>query len=536
MAGGNRGAGLLESGHAHLSARSRSCASSSTCYLETGKPVGSRAIAERRDFDWGPSTVRAELGGARGRGLPDPSAHLGRPGADRRRLPALRRRAARRPSRAARGRGGRARALADAPRGRRGDAGDDRRARPGQRPAGARHRAAAASTATIHRVEVLRLQPQVVVVVAIASTGDVAKRVFTFERRRRPRPGRVGVQLPERAARRARRRLADDRRPPRRPRARQSESALPRPASRAAFTELERDAGQRALRGRAPRACSPRARRRHARTSTALMTRARGPRQRARGAALGARRALGLPLDRRGEPAAGAALGQRGQRQLRARLPQPRRGRRRRPAADGLRDRDRLGPRRRARAVPLLRDGLRGADAMPRDYYEVLGVDRGADEAEIKKAFRAPRPRAAPRRQQPRPRGGGEVQGGGRGLRGPLRRRAAPHLRRLRPRGPALGRLVPAQRRASARSRTSSRRSSAAATAVFGFGARAARPRGGDVGVAVEIDLADVLAGVTARSASTPSAPASTATATAPSPARRSAPASAAAAPASCAR
>jgi len=25
---------------------------------------------------------------------------------------------------------------------------------------------------------------------------------------------------------------------------------------------------------------------------------------------------------------------------------------------------------------------------MPRDYYEVLGVGRGADEAEVKKAFR----------------------------------------------------------------------------------------------------------------------------------------------------
>ena len=48
---------------------------------------------------------------------------------------------------------------------------------------------------------------------------------------------------------------------------------------------------------------------------------------------------------------------------------------------------------------------------------------------------------AAPRRQRPRSRGGGEVQGGRRRLRGPLRRRAAAHLRRLRPRGPALGRV-----------------------------------------------------------------------------------------------
>ncbi len=36
--------------------------------------------------------------------------------------------------------------------------------------------------ATIHRVEVLRLQPRKVVVIAIASTGDVARRVFEFER------------------------------------------------------------------------------------------------------------------------------------------------------------------------------------------------------------------------------------------------------------------------------------------------------------------------------------------------------------------
>jgi heat-inducible transcriptional repressor len=38
------------------------------------------------------------------------------------------------------------------------------------------------ATATIHRVEVLPLAPHKVVVIAIASTGDVARRVFEFER------------------------------------------------------------------------------------------------------------------------------------------------------------------------------------------------------------------------------------------------------------------------------------------------------------------------------------------------------------------
>lgn len=37
------------------------------------------------------------------------------------------------------------------------------------------------ATTTIHRVEVLRLQPTRVVVIVIASTGDVARRVFDFE-------------------------------------------------------------------------------------------------------------------------------------------------------------------------------------------------------------------------------------------------------------------------------------------------------------------------------------------------------------------
>ncbi|HEU4600302.1 MAG TPA: HrcA family transcriptional regulator, partial [Solirubrobacterales bacterium] len=42
--------------------------------------------------------------------------------------------------------------------------------------------APSAATATIHRVEVLQLAPNRVVVIAIASTGDVARRVFEFDR------------------------------------------------------------------------------------------------------------------------------------------------------------------------------------------------------------------------------------------------------------------------------------------------------------------------------------------------------------------
>ena len=54
-------------------------------------------------------------------------------------------------------------------------------------------------TATIRHIEVLTLQPQVLMVVVITSTGGVTKRIFTFERAGRHRPGGLGGELPQRA-------------------------------------------------------------------------------------------------------------------------------------------------------------------------------------------------------------------------------------------------------------------------------------------------------------------------------------------------
>ena len=201
------------------------------------------------------------------------------------------------------------------------------------------------------------------------------------------------------------------------------------------------------------------------------------------------------------------------------------------PAADGLRDRDRLGPPRRPRALPLLRDRLQrltDATRLLRGPRGLPGRRRDRDQEGL------PRPgaRAAPRRQRPRPRGGGEVQGGRRGLRGPLRRRAAPHLRRLRARGPALGRLRPRRRlRLDRRHLPGLLRRPAAASAAGAGPLPAATSRSRSRSSWPRSRPAPA-----ARSPTTSSAPASTATATAPSRGRRSGPASAAAAPASCGR
>jgi heat-inducible transcriptional repressor len=148
-------------------------------YLASGKPVPSKAIAESREIEWGPSTVRAELAALEAAGyLNHPHTSAGRvptevgyryyvdrliesgvpkaaPAVELE-LSRLRREVdeAMRETTAALARMTDLMALATAP---------------------------APATATIHRVEVLPLQPTKVMAIAIASTGAISKRVFDFD-------------------------------------------------------------------------------------------------------------------------------------------------------------------------------------------------------------------------------------------------------------------------------------------------------------------------------------------------------------------
>ena len=149
-------------------------------YLKTGTPVGSKAIAERADFDWGPSTVRAELSELEREGyLFQPHTSAGRVPTDagyRRfadRLIESGPTPAARPPVALDGLAQARREVEDALR-------ETTAALAQANDLLALATAPPVSTAAIHRVEVLLLQPRVVAVVAIADNGDVAKRVFTF--------------------------------------------------------------------------------------------------------------------------------------------------------------------------------------------------------------------------------------------------------------------------------------------------------------------------------------------------------------------
>lgn len=149
-------------------------------HLDTGRPVGSKALAEREDVEWSPSTVRAELATLEDHGLlSHPHTSAGRVPtelgyrtyvdallAKPERLPAPRPTAELTHMRreveetmqdtvAVLGRVTDLIALATAP---------------------------ALDASHIHRVEVLSVQPRIVLVVVITTTGSVAKRVFRFER------------------------------------------------------------------------------------------------------------------------------------------------------------------------------------------------------------------------------------------------------------------------------------------------------------------------------------------------------------------
>jgi heat-inducible transcriptional repressor len=149
-------------------------------HLATGAPVGSKAIADRDDVPWGASTVRHELAELEGAGyLTHPHTSAGRVPTDAgyRIYADSLLQSGRDEAPASESSLGLSRvqhevdealletttALAQA---------NDLLALVTAPPA---------STATIHRVEVLLLQPKVVAVVAIASNGEVSKRVFTFD-------------------------------------------------------------------------------------------------------------------------------------------------------------------------------------------------------------------------------------------------------------------------------------------------------------------------------------------------------------------
>ena len=269
-------------------------------YVDDGRPVGSRALASRADIDWSPSTVRAELAGLEEEGfLTHPHTSAGRVPTDTR-LPLLRRAAA--------GPAGPAPA-ADQP----ASCGLSRMRR--EVDVAIRETTATLSqvtdlvalvtapplhTATIHRIEVLRLQPRVVMVVVIASNGGVTKRVFTFDRE-------VDTGLVEWAASYLNERLAGLASAPGwrvgpapRPRARLGRRRISSREISSAFTDLEESAEDTLYVDGAARLLSeehlpgPAARRRPDAGPGASGERAAGPAHRARPA-------LGLRLDRRRE-------------------------------------------------------------------------------------------------------------------------------------------------------------------------------------------------------------------------------------------
>jgi heat-inducible transcriptional repressor len=147
-------------------------------HLDSGRPVGSKAIADQGNVDWSPSTVRAELAALEDQGfLTHPHTSAGRVPTDAGYRTYVER------------------LLASEPR-TQGQAGELEVSRIRREVDEAMRETTAAlsrmtdlvalvtapplDTATIRRVEALLLQPHVVMVVVITSAGGVTKRTFTF--------------------------------------------------------------------------------------------------------------------------------------------------------------------------------------------------------------------------------------------------------------------------------------------------------------------------------------------------------------------
>ena len=149
-------------------------------YVDQGQPVGSKWLAEQDDVPWGPSTVRAELARLEELGLlQHPHTSAGRAPTDRGyrhyvnelleegNLPVPARRQIVQPTRARR------------------ELDEAMRATSEQLSQVTNLLAIVSAppiaTTTIRRVEVLLLQPQVVMALVITSTGGVTKRVISYE-------------------------------------------------------------------------------------------------------------------------------------------------------------------------------------------------------------------------------------------------------------------------------------------------------------------------------------------------------------------
>jgi len=151
-------------------------------YLKTGTPVGSNAIAERAGFEWSASTVRSELAALEREGLlSQPHTSAGRIPTDagyRRYADNLIESGPRSEVAVAVAGSGLAQARREVEEALR----ETTAALAQANDLLALATAPPASSAAVHRVEVLLLQPRVVAVVAIADNGEVAKRVFRFAR------------------------------------------------------------------------------------------------------------------------------------------------------------------------------------------------------------------------------------------------------------------------------------------------------------------------------------------------------------------